>query len=79
MPLNIGNVGGSRVQVLSEQVELQWLIFDLLGLRTGVGAGLGVGFKCLWLEEALDLLHCLPWLSSLLSGGGASGLRLESS
>lgn len=69
--LDIGDVGAGRVESCSEEVELQWLFFNL---------GLGVGGS-LWLEEVLDLVHGLPWLSALLSGGGGAGVvgggRLE--
>lgn len=73
MPLNISNVGSSGIQVASEQIELQWLIINLLGLLAGIGAGFGV----LGLKERLDFLHGLPWLGALLGGAGADGLRLR--
>jgi hypothetical protein len=76
--LNIRNVGSSRIQVGSKQIELQRLLSNLVGLRSSVRAGLGVGSRHLWLEQSLDFLHPLPWLGSL-SGGSAGGLRLEPS
>jgi len=77
--LHIRNVGGRRIQVGSEQIELQRLLFNLVGLRSSVGARFGVGGRHLWFEQVLDFLHRLPWLRSLLSSGGVGGLRLEHS
>ena len=77
--LHIRNVGSSCIQVASEQIELQRLFVNLVGLRSSVRAGLGIGGRHLRLEQVLDFLHCLPWLRSLLSGGSAGGLRLEPS
>lgn len=76
MFLHIRNVGGSRIQGASEQIELQGLFSNIVGLQTSVRAGLGAGGGLLPLEQALDLLYRLPWLGSLLSSGGAGGLRL---
>ena len=73
--LDVGNVGSGRVEVGSEQVELERLILVLGGLSVGTRSGRGLG-----LEEVLDLLHGLPWLGTLLSGGVVDvGLRLQDS
>ena len=77
MLLHIRNVGGGGIQVGPEQIELQRLLFDLVGLRTSVRAGLGVGGGHLRLEQVLNFRHGLPWLRALHSRGGAGELRLE--
>eukprot|EP00249_Psilotum_nudum_P031409 c45410_g1_i1 orf=178-468(+) len=65
MFLDISDVGGGSVQVGAEEVELQGLFLNLVGLG---GISFGVGGWDLGLEEVLDLLHGLPWLAALLGG-----------
>ena len=80
--LHIRNVGAGRVEGGPEQIELQRLSVSLVGLGTGGRVGLGVGAMSgsrLRFEQALDFLHRLPWLRSLLGRGGAGGLMLEPS
>lgn len=75
--LHIRNVGGRRIQAASKQIEFQRLLFNLVGLRSSVGARLGVGGRHLWFEQVLDFLNRLPWLRSLFSSGDVGELRLE--
>ena len=78
--LHIRNVGSRGVELGPEQIELQGLVFSLVGL--GVGSKIDFGItsgRHLRFEQVLDFLHRLPWLRSLLSCGRVGGLRLEPS
>jgi hypothetical protein len=61
--LDIGDVGGGRIQGNSEQVELEGLFLSLGG---SISASFSVCGGVLGLHEVLDLLNLLPGLGTLL-------------
>jgi hypothetical protein len=68
--LDIGNVGGGRIQGNTEQVELEG---PFLSLGGSISAGFRVCGGVLGLHEVLDLLNLLPGLGTLLGCGVVVG------
>jgi hypothetical protein len=68
--LDIGNVGGGRIQGDTEQVELEGLFLSLGG---GISAGFSVCGGVLGLHEVVNLPNLLPGLGTLLSCGVVVG------
>ena len=65
--LHIRNVGSCGVELQLEAIELQRLVFNLLGVGIGGGVGIRITRGRLWPVQVLNFLHRLPWLRSLLS------------